>query len=78
MRSEGLVASPAFTTAHDGDCANCGAHIPAGATAGMVDDDLWCQPCRCELAAKQEALSPERAAFATERTYRAQFPNHST
>lgn len=74
MQFDGLVASPAFVTAYDGDCANCGAHVPAGATAGMVADDLWCQPCRCELAAAQEAVSPERAVFATELAYRQQFP----
>jgi len=70
----GLVASPAFVAAHDGDCANCGAHIPAGATAGMVNDDLWCQPCRCDLAAAQEATSPERDVFAREQAYRQYFP----
>jgi hypothetical protein len=53
------IASPAFVTAYDGDCANCGAHVPAGATAGMVDDDLWCQPCRCDLAARQELVLDE-------------------
>lgn len=59
-------ATPSFVNPHDGDCANCGAHIPVGATAGFVDVDLWCQPCRCELAAKQDLHLDEFAAIQAE------------
>lgn len=65
-RREGMVmpqATPSFVTAHDGECANCGAEVPAGATAGFVDDELWCQPCRCELAAKQDLHIDDFAAI---------------
>lgn len=55
MSARRWFATPSFVAVVDGDCEHCGAHIPAGATAGFVDDELWCQPCRYELAARQEA-----------------------
>jgi hypothetical protein len=48
-------ATPPFVAAVDGDCERCGNHIPVGATAGFVDEEIWCQPCRCELAAATDA-----------------------
>jgi hypothetical protein len=55
MKARPYFATPSFAAAVDGDCERCGSHIPAGATAGFVDEEIWCQPCRCELAARQDA-----------------------